>query len=108
MFFECRRCKRNLPESSFRIRKDRTNYRIKSCRVCEREENEELELVKKSAPPKSNFCDCCGKSARLYLDHCHETLSFRGWICNSCNLGIGSLGDNIEGLQRALAYLGEN
>lgn len=105
MLYECRRCNNLLPEKSFRIRKDRTNYRVKSCRGCEKKENAELESIKKIAPPKPNSCDCCGKVAKLYLDHCHESLSFRGWICNSCNFGIGSLGDNLEGLQKAIQYL---
>ena len=107
-FFNCRRCNQNLPESSYRVRQDRTNYRIKSCRKCEKEENKELEKIRKLAPKQSDLCDCCGEKPEgtsLYLDHCHRTLSFRGWLCNRCNLGIGSLGDNVEGLQRAIRYL---
>jgi len=41
----------------------------------------------------------------LNLDHCHDTLSFRGWLCGKCNSGIALLGDNKEGVQRALKYL---
>lgn len=54
-------------------------------------------------------CECCGRKLeggrKTHLDHCHETGAFRGWLCGSCNLGIGSLGDNIEGIELALAYL---
>lgn len=52
-------------------------------------------------------CECCGKPDRraLALDHCHETGQFRGWLCSNCNLGIGKIGDSIEALERALAYL---
>jgi hypothetical protein len=106
--FTCRRCNKNLPETSYRIRSDRTNYRVKSCRVCEKEESKELEQIRKVAPKRSVFCDCCGKKPdkkSLYLDHCHEKLTFRGWLCNRCNLGIASLGDDIQGLERAIEYL---
>lgn len=44
----------------------------------------------------------------MNLDHCHATGKFRGWLCRTCNLGIGQLNDNIEGLIRALAYLQKN
>jgi hypothetical protein len=29
----------------------------------------------------------------------------RGLLCSACNTGIGLLGDNVEGLQRAMNYL---
>jgi hypothetical protein len=39
------------------------------------------------------------------VDHCHKTQEFRGWICKSCNHGIGKLGDDIENVLDALNYL---
>ncbi len=53
-------------------------------------------------------CENCEKllvPSRFHLDHCHATGKFRGWLCNQCNMGIGALGDNIQGLERALEYL---
>lgn len=55
-------------------------------------------------------CACCGAAAnrsgkRLFVDHDHATGSVRGVICLNCNRGIGSLGDTIEGVRRALNYL---
>lgn len=56
-------------------------------------------------------CDICGRheseipETRLYMDHCHATGKFRGWLCNSCNRGIGFLGDTREAIQKALRYL---
>lgn len=61
--------------------------------------------------PAPEFCEAgCGQkleinSVRTHVDHDHDTGIFRGWICNRCNLGIGLLGDSIEGLRRALTYL---
>ena len=106
--FICRSCNKELPESSYRVRKDRSNYRIKSCRSCERKENEELRQIHKLAPAKGEFCDCCHKkvgSKNLQLDHCHDKKVFRGWICNKCNFGLGNFGDTERGIMKALEYL---
>ena len=51
-------------------------------------------------------CHCCGrKSDSLHFDHDHNTEKYRGFLCHFCNTGIGKLGDNIEGVTRALRYL---
>jgi len=56
-------------------------------------------------------CACCGttephgRANRFCVDHCHTTGKMRGLLCSTCNTGLGKLGDNIEGLKRALAYL---
>ena len=39
------------------------------------------------------------------LDHCHESETFRGWICKPCNTGIGQLQDNPDNAHRAFEYL---
>jgi hypothetical protein len=52
-------------------------------------------------------CECCSREAvgSLHLDHCHESGTFRGWLCRACNSAIGMLGDNITGLMMAVTYL---
>ena len=76
------------------------------CYDCEKEYNKMLQRIKKAAPKKPDRCECCGKvTEKLVVDHCHDKLRFRGWICQNCNIGIGRLGDNIEGLQNAMLYL---
>ncbi len=60
--------------------------------------------------PEPKYCECCaglpnGNTAFLHLDHCHVTGRFRGWLCSSCNTGIGQLGDNLDGVYKALFYL---
>src|SRR5271155_4011570 len=47
------------------------------------------------------ICECCGLAPTkktLALDHDHKTGKFRGWLCSECNLGIGKLGDSLDGL----------
>ena len=58
--------------------------------------------------PRPAVCDLCGKppgKRSLHVDHCHISGIFRGWLCSSCNAGIGMLGDSIEGLMNAVRYL---
>lgn len=57
-------------------------------------------------PPIGTACSCCGKTnVKLVCDHIHGTETIRGFICDNCNVGIGRLGDNIEGIEKALKYL---
>lgn len=85
------------------------------CRSCINKNSTIIRKLKKEAPQAPERCECCGKIPKidaktgkiqsLRLDHDHDTEKFRGWICDRCNSGIGKLGDNIEGLVKALNYL---
>lgn len=59
--------------------------------------------------PMPDVCENCGGPptgrGSLHLDHDHVTKVFRGWLCSKCNSGLGLLGDNNFGLQRASMYL---
>ena len=56
--------------------------------------------------PYGTPCAICEKPMdKPIFDHCHETGEFRGWLCNGCNIGLGHLGDNLEGLMKAVRYL---
>ena len=81
---------------------------IESCRAAGRKANYKMRGLPEPTRPMPATCECCGKTSRnraLHLDHCHETGKFRGWLCVKCNTGVGSLGDNVSGLQTAISYL---
>ncbi len=69
----------------------------------------------RDCPPKppDGRCQCCGRKPRpgpggcnfFCQDHDHITGEFRGWICDSCNRGIGALCDTPGGVRAALEYL---
>lgn len=67
--------------------------------------NQVLEVADKH----SGKCDICQQPCStghyLAMDHCHTTGSLRGFLCNSCNLGLGYFGDNQALLERAIGYL---
>ena len=73
--------------------------------------------------PENKFCSNpgCNSTESLHIDHDHacscETLArktkdrvscgecVRGWLCRSCNLGLGLFDDNIEKLEGIIQYL---
>jgi hypothetical protein len=67
--------------------------------------NIEIEELWISSNEKCNICETDLDLSTRRFDHCHETGEFRGWLCNTCNTGLGMLGDNEAGLLRALEYL---
>ena len=55
-------------------------------------------------------CAICSKPIdelrrRMNIDHDHKNGKVRGILCSGCNTGLGHLGDNVEGLKKALYYL---
>jgi hypothetical protein len=104
----CLYCKCDLPLSFFpkhSLYKDKLDTR---CKACIKDQSKTRNKLHKIAPPKPNVCECCGNIPRndaWRLDHDHNTKKIRGWICDQCNTGLGKLGDNIEGLKKALDYL---
>lgn len=76
---------------------------------------EEYEVIRVS---QGCVCAICGSSSNgvsgkqrdwnWSVDHCHSTGKVRGLLCNSCNRGLGLLGDTVEQLEKALAYLKKN
>lgn len=56
---------------------------------------------------QGGVCAICYQSdnKRLAVDHCHETNTVRGLLCQSCNLSLGRMGDDPDRLRRAAAYI---
>jgi len=56
-------------------------------------------------------CPICQKitipslTSKVVLDHDHTNGRVRGWICDSCNTGIGRFKDDISLLETAIIYL---
>ena len=81
------------------------NYRIRTtcCTCYNKDRMARRNLIYLYKKPEE--CESCGKKKPLFVDHCHKSIKHRGWLCQSCNTAIGSLGDTIEGLKKAINYL---
>ena len=104
----CKICNKKKHIDSFgsmRTNKDRIDTR---CKQCVSEETKiRNNLRKEYAAENESICHCCGGTHHksLVVDHCHDTGNYRGWLCEPCNFAIGHLGDNIEGVKKAVKYL---
>lgn len=57
---------------------------------------------------QGGVCKICGGESmriRLCVDHCHETGTVRGLLCERCNSILGRVKDNVEILQNSVNYL---
>ncbi len=104
---KCLRCQELKSIEAFQIdKRGRRNVCIK----CRSDSEKLLKRLKKQwlaeHGQQPERCECCGKdNTKLVLDHCHDTETVRGWLCNPCNVAIGNLGDTLEGVMRAARYL---
>ena len=117
----CSKCEESLPLSYFHANtsgKDPFNkegYRLTrpECGKCTNDvgcgEKEAKDIAKKEGKPykapEGTKCELCNKTKDIVFDHDHVKNIFRGWLCNPCNRALGVLGDNVEGLIKALNYL---
>jgi len=51
------------------------------------------------------FCQVCGSSGKVLVDHCHETGKVRGFLCSGCNLALGHVGDSRDVLLKLAEYV---
>lgn len=51
------------------------------------------------------FCEVCGSTDRLCIDHNHETGKVRGILCCRCNAALGMLKDNPVYIDKLKEYL---
>ena len=104
----CRLCNLEKPIDRFHKRhRQAVDSRDTTCAACSNEgRNWRRKERKKYEHLNTGFCQCCGRqSDSLHFDHDHKTGKYRGFLCHFCNTGIGKLGDDIEGVARALRYL---
>ena len=113
----CIYCKQEKPFSEFQKHLSRFDGHDGRCKCCIKERIKKVKKIRETAPQMSPVCDCCGKKPgdegnhkkiKLCLDHDPKTDTFRGWLCNQCNTGIGLLGDDYNSVMRAAKYLLRN
>lgn len=108
----CKDCGTELPLTAFRRHPHfREGYQL-ICSDCSTAAVRRSRGVSGEAsymkPTEFDHCAICGLNGGdrgLFLDHDHETGSFRGWLCHGCNAGVGHFRDDPDLLGRAIAYL---
>ena len=88
----CRECRIDITGKTITVRETRRMERFKP-------------------PPHSVYtCPICEKvmivgiTAKVVAEHNNSTGKGRGWICDSCNTGLGRFKDDPEFLRKAIAY----
>ena len=110
---KCSKCHMVKPISAFRIDSSRNwrlyqvdrKYRRDECIDCGNLIKRQRTKARRNAPPKPKCCELCGDETVLFLDHCHVTGLFRGWLCSRCNLGLGKFGDDMKKIKMAVVYM---
>lgn len=104
----CSRCCTERPVADFHRSTSRSGVQ-RYCKTCMRMHPHGLTRhhYEEQLARQGGVCAlACGRTPKLLaVDHDHQTLRVRGLLCKPCNTGIGQLGDNEEGLTRALEYL---
>lgn len=118
----CDRCFKRLPtDKSFsnnRHKKDNFITKRPSCKQCRKikdgkpvsKADRNLWDFKKPKLYQPFTCPICNKTtivgiSKIVLDHNHNTGDVRGFLCESCNTGIGRFDDTPEIVQKALDWL---
>ena len=114
----CIKCDTKLPLDKFSPASG-GNFLRPECRKCNNELSKVRARLKKEygMPKEGHVCPIClgtkdqvnglgnKKNGSWVIDHCHESESFRGWLCHTCNRALGGFKDNTEILNRAIKYL---
>tara|TARA_Y100001951_G_scaffold30527_1_gene23866 strand:- start:190 stop:576 length:387 start_codon:yes stop_codon:yes gene_type:complete len=114
----CNKCNRELSIICF-SKANGANYYRPECKECNNNLSRKRKQLRKKYgnPPVGYICPLChrteeevkglgGKKCSTWvLDHDHKTDTFRGWLCHSCNRGLGFFQDSIIILDRAKTYL---
>lgn len=117
----CDRCFRILDTndgfSNNRIKKGGKITKRPSCRDCRRikdgisisKSDREYWSAQRPSDYSAFTCPICQKTVivgitKIVLDHCHKTGDVRGFLCESCNTGIGRFDDDADVIRRAVEW----
>tara|TARA_S200000501_G_C20839096_1_gene750784 strand:- start:1146 stop:1715 length:570 start_codon:yes stop_codon:yes gene_type:complete len=120
----CDRCFKLKPTNDFqnnRIKKGGLITKRPSCKSCRKIKDgisistEDRKLWDQKKPKIGDLfrCPICEKTSiagvsKHVLDHNHKTGKVRGFLCESCNTGIGRFDDNIKITKNAINWLNQN
>ena len=110
----CPRCREHKPLSDFHVRRFPSGVLgpCGYCKPCTHVANTswryglEPSQYEAMLEAQQGLCAICGQPMDTpHLDHDHETGVVRDLLCGDCNQGLGRFGEDIERMQRAIAYV---
>jgi hypothetical protein len=117
----CHKLKRTTEFAKNQNAKNNRAVRRPSCRSCRVKmegvavsRTDRIEWLKKKPNNEPFECPVCKKrtiagiTSKVVLEHDHHTGKPRGWICDSCNTGLGRFKDDIKLLESAIEFLKKN
>ena len=107
MLKKCRNCQSQKLIEEFPYFSTKEAGRKNTCKECTSKLSKIRQQLKlKNPQPLPGPCPKCSIHTEIWiLDHCHFNDSFRGYVCNSCNLGLGRFNDDVFLLKKAIDYL---
>jgi len=117
----CHKLKKTTEFAKNQNAKDNRSVRRPSCRDCRIKMEgvrisraDRLKWFKEKPINEPFICPVCkkrtiaGVTSKVVLEHDHRTGKAGGWICDSCNTGLGRFKDDIELLKNAIEFLKKN
>ena len=117
----CNVCHKLINTSNFaknQNAKDNRSVRRPSCQKCRKklegvnmsrtEKNKWLKIKPHNEPFECPICSkrtIAGVTSKVVLEHDHSSGKIRGWVCDSCNTGIGRFKDSKDLLERAIKFI---
>lgn len=114
----CVGCEQGRPVSEFYARTKSADGLQNRCKLCDHQVSRASKLLAKYGLSVDDYdamldaqdgrCAICRReptTRRLAVDHSHVSGTNRELLCDDCNLGLGKLGDSLERLRSAVAYL---
>lgn len=112
--------KRNDESTKEYARRYQKEYRIKCPQnikntILKKQFGITMDVFEQMQTEQNNLCAICGQPETnynrqgnlmaLHVDHCHTTNKIRGLLCSKCNTAIGLFREDIEIMQKAMAYI---
>ena len=117
----CHKLKKTKEFSRNQNAKNNRSVRRPSCRACRIKMEgtgvsraDKIKWLEKKPVNEPFVCPICkkrtiaGATSKVVLEHDHRTGKPGGWICDSCNTGLGRFKDDVELLKSAIEFLKKN
>lgn len=117
----CHKLKKTTGFAKNQNAKNNRSVRRPSCKDCRVKmegkgvsEADKLKWLKEKPVNEPFECPVCkkrtiaGVTSKVVLEHNHFNGKVGGWICDSCNTGLGRFKDDVELLKSAIEFLKKN